>query len=1400
MQSAARAGLIAGLIGLAAAATAPRAAQSTTLLAIVPLPTRLERGSGVFTFRATTPIVADAAVRRQGEQLAAMLRPATGFRLPVRTGRSPGGAHVALRIDTGLEGTLGEEGYRLIVTPRTITISAATPAGVFYGIQTLRQLLPPAIFGDAPAAGVRWDVPAVVIEDTPRFSWRGAHLDVSRHFLPKEFVRKYIDLLAVHKMNRFHWHLTDDQGWRVEIKKYPKLTEVAAWRKETIVGPHREGPDAPFDGIRHGGFYTQDEIRDIVAYAADRFVTVVPEIEMPGHSQAVVAAYPELGSTDQPAEPRTRWGVSPFLLNADDSTIAFMQDVLAEVLTLFPSPWIHVGGDEAVKTQWRENPRIQARIKALGLANEEELQSWFIGKMDAFLTARGRRLIGWDEILEGGLAPNAAIMSWRGIEGAIAAARAGHDAVLTPTSHTYFDYYQSADTAAEPLAIGGFLPLDRVYTWEPMPQALEPAHQRHILGVQGQIWTEYIPSPSHVEYMAYPRLTALAEVAWTPSDLREMEDFRGRLAVHVDRLRALQVNFRPPDLDRPIYKDPSRSIADRVADLLDRMTIQEKFWQLFMIPGDLDDPSHDYSYGAFGLQIRTKSPTARDHADRINAIQRYFVRHTRLGIPIIPFEEALHGIVMPGATQFPQAIGLAATWHPVLVGRVADAIARETRTRGIRQVLSPVVNIADDVRWGRVEETYGEDPFLASEMARAFVGAYERAGVVATPKHFVANAGDGGRDSYPIQHSERLLMERYFPPFEAALREAGARSVMTAYNSVDGSPATQNRRLLTDILKRDWGFGGFVISDAAATGGATVLHMTEPNTAAAAQHAIEAGLDVIFQSSWPQHRPYLAAFTRGQVDRAAVDAAVARVLRAKFELGLFEQPYVTADEAARWNGHADHRALAREAAAESMVLLRNEREALPLAKTVRRVAVIGVDAVEARLGGYSGPGIAKVSILDGIRAKLGGSANVVHAPGPGRGTPELVVIPAEHLSTMADRSRVRGLRGEYFDNNRLAGAPRLVRIDERMDFRWTLNSPGRGIPFDWYSVRWTGTLTAPAGLTRIGVEGNDGYRLYIDGRVAIDNWRKQSYGTRTAPVSFAPDSAHDIRLEYAESTGIARLKLVWDAGVVDDGDARIEAAGRLARDSDVAVVVAGLEEGEFRDRAFLSLPGRQEELIRAVAATGTRTVVVLIGGSAITMSRWIESVDSVVLAWYPGEEGGHAVADILFGDANPAGRLPITFPMAEGQLPLYYNHKPTGRGDDYLDLTGMPLFPFGFGLSYTTLDYTNLRIDPVSIDGAGSATIQCTVTNTGTRAGDEVVQLYLRDVLASVARPVMELRGFTRLHLAPGESREVTFTIGPRDLRMLSRDLQWIVEPGVFRVMVGASSKDIRLRGELVVK
>lgn len=860
---------------------------------------------------------------------------------------------------------------------------------------------------------------------------------------------------------------------------------------------------------------------------------------------------------------------------------------------------------------------------------------------------------------------------------------------------------------------------------------------------------------------------------------------------------------------RPVYRDSATPIEARVRDLLGRMTPEEKFRQLFMIPGDLSDSTHDYALGIFGLQVSgARGVPARDaaraHAARVDSIQRYFTARSRLGIPMLAFDEALHGLMRDGALVYPQAIGLAATFDSALVGRVHAATALETRSRGIRMVLSPVVNLATDVRWGRVEETFGEDVHLTSVMGRAHVRAFERAGIVTTPKHFVANVGEGGRDSYPIDASRRSLEERDFVPFRSLVRELGARSVMTAYNSVDGSPATQSRFLMTEMLKGNWGFRGIVISDAAATAGATVLHRTEASTFTATQHAFASGLDVIFQSSYPEHRPYWRAFENGAVPPAVVDSSVARVLRTKFALGLFDDSRIFPDSAAHWAHLPAHRALAREAAQASLVLLHNVARrgdgapTLPLAPNTRRVAVIGSEAAEVRFGGYSGTGIAPVSILEAVRAR----AQVTYAAGPGRLSPMHRVVADSFLTHTANGRSVSGLRGIYWDNNAMTGAPRVERVDAAVDFGWTLSSPAPGIPYDWYSARWTGSLRVPAGSApRIGVEGNDGYRLWIDGQLVIDRWYKRSFATTFAAVPLTA-GAHDVRLEYFESTGNARLKLVWDHGIVRDQGERIAEAVRAASQSEAVVVVVGIEEGEFRDRASLKLPGHQEALIRAVAATGTPTTVVIVGGSAVTMSSWLDDVGAVLMAWYPGEEGGNAVADVLFGDVSPSGRLPITFPVAEGQLPLRYDHKPTGRGDDYLDLTGQALFPFGHGLSYTRFAYDSLQIDLLEPRaGAGARVrVRARVTNAGPRAGHEVVQLYLRDVLTSVAQPLIALKGFTRVSLVPGASTQVEFTLGAESLQLLNEGMQWVVEPGLFRVMIGASSKDIRLRGEFTLQ
>ncbi|MDH7512184.1 MAG: family 20 glycosylhydrolase [Clostridiales bacterium] len=510
---------------------------SEPVVPIIPKPEKLERRPGVFELGPHTIIVVDSkdgAVLAVAEELAARIRGATGFSVELGEAAEKKTKNAIWLRTTGSLSRLGQEGYLLSVTKNQVTIEAPAPAGVFYGVQSFYQLLPAAIESAEPASGIHWRVPCVRVEDKPRFRWRGVHLDVCRHFFPPECVKKYLDVLAKYKINTFHWHLTEDQGWRIEIKKYPKLTEIGAWRRETMD-----------DGQPHGGFYTQEEVREIVDHARKRFITIVPEIEMPGHSQAALAAYPELSCSGGPFKVGTEWGVIYDVYCAgNEKTFEFLEDVLTEVIELFPGEFIHIGGDEVPKLRWQNCVKCQARIKAEGLPGEEALQSYFIHRVEKFLNANGKRLIGWDEILEGGLAPNATVMSWRGVAGGIEAAKSGHDVVMSPYSHCYFDFYQGEHD--EPRAIGGFTPIDKVYSYEPVPAELTAAEARHVLGAQANVWTEYMPSFQQVEYMLLPRLLALSEVVWTKKETRNFQDFSQRIIPHYDRLAAMETNFRLP--------------------------------------------------------------------------------------------------------------------------------------------------------------------------------------------------------------------------------------------------------------------------------------------------------------------------------------------------------------------------------------------------------------------------------------------------------------------------------------------------------------------------------------------------------------------------------------------------------------------------------------------------------------------------------------------------------------------------------------------------------------------------------------------------------------------------------------------------------------------------------------
>jgi len=510
---------------------------------VIPAPASLTYLSGSFLFSNRTKIIVsplNGQTRLSADLLALLVKNPTGYNLAVLDGKKPVKGSVFMILDNSVK---NDEGYNITVTPKEVTIHAKTAVGLFYAVQTIRQLLPVEVEKPVLANGLQLYVPACVIADEPRFAYRGMHLDVGRHLFPVASIKRYIDMLALHKMNTFHWHLTEDQGWRIEIKKYPRLTQIGAYRKETVLGQQKKTNNI-FDGKPYGGFYTQDEVRDIVKYAGSKFITVIPEIEMPGHGIAALTSYPELSCTGGPFEVRKLWGVEDDVFCAgNEHVFTFLQDVLTEVMDLFPSKYIHIGGDLCHNKRWDKFTKCQKRMKDEGLKNEMELQSYFIRRIEKFVSSKGRNIIGWDEILEGGLAPGATVMSWRGEEGGIEAAKSGHNVIMTPGKYTYFCYYQSEKHDGQPLALGGYVPLELVYGYNPTPKVLSAQEQKHILGLQGCLWSEQIQTPEILEFMAFPRTFAIAETGWTPESKKNFESFVSRLKVLNKRYDALGITY-----------------------------------------------------------------------------------------------------------------------------------------------------------------------------------------------------------------------------------------------------------------------------------------------------------------------------------------------------------------------------------------------------------------------------------------------------------------------------------------------------------------------------------------------------------------------------------------------------------------------------------------------------------------------------------------------------------------------------------------------------------------------------------------------------------------------------------------------------------------------------------------
>jgi len=860
--------------------------------------------------------------------------------------------------------------------------------------------------------------------------------------------------------------------------------------------------------------------------------------------------------------------------------------------------------------------------------------------------------------------------------------------------------------------------------------------------------------------------------------------------------------------EEPIYRDLNRTFAERAADLVSRMTLEEKV-----------------------AQVGNETPAI-----------------PRLGVPEYEWwNEALHGVARAGAaTVFPQAIGLAATFDTQLMREVATVISDEGRAkhhefarRGFRgryqglNFWSPNINIFRDPRWGRGQETYGEDPYLTSLMGVEFVKGLQGDDpryykVDATAKHFAVHSGpEADRHRFDVHPSERDFYETYLPAFRALVQEGKVASVMGAYNRVYGASASASPRLLQDILRKDWGFDGYVVSDCDSIEDIFLHHKIVDTAEKAAALGIKNGCDLDCGKTYDALIP---AVRQGLVTEKDIDIAVTRLMLSRFRLGMFDPP-----ERVRWaqipysvNQAPAHDQLARRAAQSSIVLLKNDR-LLPLSRNVGTIGVIGptADEIMSLLGNYYGTPSAPVTVLQGIREAAGSKTKVLYARGAdlvaGREEPRAApLIEAAYLRP-GPGSREQGLKGEYFRGRHFAGTPVMTRVDSRVGFRWDRSAPtddlvARGeiaaanaLSGDDFSVRWTGQLLPPvSGRYELSVGANDGFRLFVDNRLVVEDWELNArVQSRSAVLDLEGGKPYDIRLEYFEDIRDAEVRLSWRRpGAKPPFDEAMD----VARASDVIVFVGGLTgdvEGEEMkvdypgfaggDRTDLRLPSSQQKLLEALQATGKPVVLVLTTGSAIAVDWAQEKLPAILVAWYPGQRGGNAVADVLFGEVNPSGRLPVTFYKGTEKLPAFDDYDMRGRTYRYFE--GAPLYPFGHGLSYTKFSYSDLELDRASIAANGTMQVSARVKNVGTRAGDEVVQLYLRPVDAKRPRAVKEMRGVQRVTLRPGEEKQLSFTVRPdKDLTYYDVGLKtYAVDAGQYEVQLGASSVDIRLRKNFAV-
>jgi beta-glucosidase len=814
----------------------------------------------------------------------------------------------------------------------------------------------------------------------------------------------------------------------------------------------------------------------------------------------------------------------------------------------------------------------------------------------------------------------------------------------------------------------------------------------------------------------------------------------------------------------PTYKDQSQPIEKRVEDVLSMMTLEEK---VEILEGEgFNSPANE-----------------------------------RLGIPPMNMTDGPVGVRWEKATAFPASVSMASTWNTDLIYQVGKAIGKETKARDRNVLLGPCICIHRIPHGGRNFESYGEDPYLASRMTVSFVKGIQSENVVATAKHYACNNQEYNRFRVDVKVDERTLHEIYLPAFKAAVTEGGCLSVMAAYNRVNGHYCCANTYLLKDILKEKWNFKGFIMSDWGA------VHSVIPT--------LYAGLDIEMPTAgYLKKNAVLSAIQGGLIREEEIYDKVRRMLRTMFVTGIFDNKL---DKGAI--NTPEHQRLALKVAEEGTVLLKNQKNLLPLSKEkIGKIAVIGPNAKEAIIGGGGSSNVDpfySVSILDGLKNKLGENIEIIYERGLFKEN-LLQPIESKYLKPSNGKTGETGLLGRYFNNPTFEGKPVISRIDEQINFIFHLDSPDEKLNKDEFSIIWTGKLVAPSsGKYIIGTSSDDGTYLYLNGKRIVNNWGPHGVVTKTDTVGLEKDKSYDIKIEYFENVGGASVVLGWkklEEKKEEKKKATMNAAINAAKSSDVVIICAGVREHEGGDRKELTLPAEQVKLIKNIASVNKNVIVVLNGGAAVLMNEWLDKVPVLLAAWYPGQEGGNALADIILGEVNPSGKLPTTFIKKWEDSPAYGNYPETEGevhyeegifvGYRHFDKENIePLFPFGYGLSYTTFEYSDLKLNKKSIKENETLNISFNIENTGNRDGAEIAQLYVRDIQSNIERPVKELKGFKKIFLKPGEKKEITLELDRDDLSfydIVSKD--WIAEKGYFKVFIGSSSKDIRLTGEFTLK